>query len=112
MMEEQLNFSRDELLALAEACRIARIPEQPVYHEIPITVMGLGDIVFFGLGGEPFTEYGYIVREAFPDKFFITATCANGGEGYLPSKLAFEKGGYEVVSSHFTPELEETNDAK
>ena len=95
-------------IELAEACRIARIPEQPVYHQIPITVLGLGNIAFFGLGGEPFTEYGYIAREKFPEKFIITATCANGGEGYLPSKTAFEQGGYEVISSNFTPNLEET----
>lgn len=94
-------------ISLAEACRIAVIPEQPVYHKIPITVLGLGKIAFFGLGGEPFTEYGYIVREKMPEKFIITATCANGGEGYLPSKLAFDQGGYEVISSHFTPSLEE-----
>ena len=94
-------------ISLAEACRIAVIPEQPVYHKIPITVLGLGKVAFFGLGGEPFTEYGYIVREKLPEKFIITATCANGGEGYLPSKLAFDQGGYEVISSHFTPSLEE-----
>jgi hypothetical protein len=95
-------------IGLAEACRIAAIPEQPVYHKIPITVMGMGDVAFFGLGGEPFTEYGYIAREAFPEKFVITATCANGGEGYLPSQQAFAQGGYEVVSSHFTDTLEKT----
>lgn len=95
-------------IELAEACRIAAIPEQPVYHKIPITVMGMGDIAFFGIGGEPFTEYGYIAREAFPEKFMLTATCANGGEGYLPSAQAFAQGGYEVISSHFTPELEKT----
>ena len=91
---------------LHEAARIARIPEQPVYHKIPITVLGMGKIAFFGLGGEPFTEYGYIAREANPDKFVLTATCANGGEGYLPSAQAFEQGGYEVVTSNFTPNLE------
>ena len=95
-------------IELSEACRIATIPEQPVYHKIPITVIGLGKVAFFGLGGEPFTEYGYIAREKIPEKFIITATCANGGEGYLPSKQAFEQGGYEVISSHFTPTLEET----
>lgn len=89
------------------ACRIADMPEQPVYHKLPITVLGLGKVAFFGIGGEPFTEYGYIAREKNPDKFFFTATCANGGEGYLPSKQAFDQGGYEVVSSHFTPALEE-----
>lgn len=95
-------------IVLAEACRIADIPGQPVYHKLLITVLGLGDIVFFGLSGEPFTEYSYNAQELVPDKFLMTATCANGGEGYLPSKLAFEQGGYEVISSHFTPELEET----
>ena len=93
---------------LAEACRIACIPEQPVYHKIPITVLGVGKLAFFGIGGEPFTEYGYIAREAFPEKFIMTATCANGGEGYLPSQQAFAQGGYEVISSHFTDTLEKT----
>ncbi len=95
-------------ILLPEAGRIAAIPEQPVYHKIPITVMGMGDVVFFGLGGEPFTEYGHIAREAFPEKFMLTATCANGGEGYLPSKQAFSQGGYEVISSHFTDSLQKT----
>ncbi|MBE6629568.1 MAG: hypothetical protein E7624_01800 [Ruminococcaceae bacterium] len=95
-------------IAMAEACRIARIPEQPVYHKIPITVLGMGKLAFFGIGGEPFTEYGYIAREAFPEKFVMTATCANGGEGYLPSQQAFSQGGYEVISSHFTDTLEKT----
>ena len=95
-------------IPLAEACRIADIPGQPVYHKLLVTVLGLGDIAFFGLSGEPFTEYSYNAQEIVPDKFLITATCANGGEGYLPSKLAFDQGGYEVISSHFTPQLEET----
>jgi hypothetical protein len=38
----------------------------------------------------------------------MTSTCANGGEGYLPSRQAFAQGGYEVISSHFTDTLEKT----
>ena len=95
-------------IELTEACRIATIPEQPVYRKFPITVLGLGKIAFYGLGGEPFTEYGFIAREACPDKLILTATCANGGEGYLPSQQAFSQGGYEVISSHFTDTLEKT----
>ena len=67
-----------------------------------------GDVAIGGFGGEPFTEYGYIAREAFPDKFILTTTCTNGGEGYLPSQQAFSQGGYEVISSHFTDTLEKT----
>lgn len=91
---------------LPEAARIARIPEQPVYHKVPVTVFGIGDLALVGLGGEPFTEYAYALRDAFPDKFILTATCANGGEGYLPSAKAFEQGGYEVMATNFTPGLQ------
>lgn len=94
-------------IELAEACRIAAIPEQPTYQRIPITVIGLGKIAFFGLGGEPFTAYAFAARKAAPDKFIVTACCANGGEAYLPTKQAFDQGGYEVISSHFSPDLEE-----
>ena len=93
-------------IGLAEACRIADIPKQPTYQRIPITVLGLGKIAFLGLGGEPFTAYAFAARKAAPDKFIVTACCANGGEAYLPTKEAFDQGGYEVVSSHFSPELE------
>ena len=82
--------------------RAARVPQDPRYRA------WYGKIAFFGLGGEPFTEYGYIAREANPDKFVLSATCANGGEGYLPSQQAFAQGGYEVISSHFTDTLEKT----
>ena len=93
-------------IELAEACRIAVIPDQPTYQRIPITVLGLGTIALLGLGGEPFTAYAFAARKAAPDKFIVTACCANGGEAYLPTKEAFDQGGYEVVSSHFSPELE------
>jgi hypothetical protein len=36
----------------------------------------------------------------------LTAINANGCEGYFPTAEAFNQGGYEVISSLFTPELE------
>ena len=94
-------------IALAEAYRVVKIrTEAPLYQKIPVTVLRVGEIGFVGFGGEPFTHYATAVRENFPDKTVIAACCANGYQGYLPTAKAFEQGGYEAISSPFSPNLE------
>ena len=89
------------------AYRIVRMRNAPLFQKIPVTVVALGDMAFVGFGGEPFTHYATAVRENFPGKFIMAACCANGYEGYLPTRSAFEEGGYEAGSSPFQPSLEE-----
>ena len=91
---------------MPEANRIADIPNRLVLNRLPLTVLGIGNVAIFGLGGEPFTEYIYATRALVPEKFVLTACCANGGEGYFPTKEAYEQGGYEVVTSPFNPDVE------
>ena len=91
----------------AEMGRITRIPTAPLYQQIPVTVMKLGEIVLVGFGGEPFTEYSNRSRAALPDKFVISVMGTNGFQGYLPTKCAFTDGGYEAGVSAFSPSLEE-----
>ena len=86
--------------------RIADIPNRLVLNRLPLTVLGIGDIAILGLGGEPFTDYIYAARDAAPQKFMLTACCANGGEGYFPTAAAYEQGGYEVDTSPFNPDVE------
>ena len=94
-------------IELAEAYRVVKIrTEAPLYQKIPVTAIKLGEIAFVGFGGEPFTHYATAVRENFPGKTVIAACCANGYQGYLPTAKAFEQGGYEAISSPFSPELE------
>ena len=85
-----------------------------IYTALPITVMGIGEVVLFGLPGEPFHQYAEIARNLAKGKFALTFCITNGYQGYLPTAEAFAEGGYEARSSHFTPELEEqiTNEAK
>ena len=92
---------------LAEARRIINTRIMPIYQSIPLTVMTFGEIAFVGFGGEPFTEYATRARAIAPDKYVIAAACANGFQGYLPTKQAFADGGYEAVGSYFTPALED-----
>ena len=87
--------------------RVAALREQPVFRPVPISVIGVGGVVFVGFGGEAFTSYGKIMRELCPEKFVISVVCANGYEGYLPTAEAFGQGGYEACSSFFMPSLED-----
>ncbi len=87
--------------------RVAALREQPVFRPVPISVIGVGGVVFVGFGGEAFTSYGKIMRDLCPEKFVVSVVCANGYEGYLPTAEAFGQGGYEACSSFFMPTLED-----
>lgn len=87
--------------------RVAALRAQPLFRAVPISVIGVGGVVFVGFGGEAFTSYGRIMRELCPKKFVVSVVCAGGYEGYLPTAEAFGQGGYEACSSFFMPSLEE-----
>ena len=102
------NEKKPHITELGRATRIVRLRENAeIYKKVPVTVLKLGSIVLVGFGGEPFTHYARAVREACPDLTVLSACCANGYEGYLPTKKAFEEGGYEASSSAFSPNLED-----
>ena len=92
---------------LSEAKRIVGMRTLPIHRTVPVTAMSLGDIAFVGFGGEAFTDYAAHARDAAPDKFVVCITCCNGAQGYLPTKKAYDDGGYESVGSSFAPTLEE-----
>ncbi len=92
--------------------RIRNLRKQPLFRELPIAAISIGDIVIVGFAGEPFTAYGNTARELAGGRFTLTLALVNGTQGYLPSAAAFEQGGYEASSSNFTPTLmDETMEA-
>ena len=97
---------KPHITELAYASRIVRLRHAPILRPVPLTVVSFGGAVVVGFGGEPFTAYSSAARALAPDKFVITAVCANGYEGYFPTEKAFAQGGYEAKSSLFTPSLE------
>ena len=92
---------------LAYAKRVIGLRHAPLYHAVPITVLGLGDIAFVGFGGEPFTHYTRAVIAAAKGKTVFCSSNTNGYAGYMPHARAFKEGGYEASSTLFTPILEE-----
>ena len=92
-------------MGLGEWSRIASLPNATLFQKVPLTVVKIGDFAIVGFGGEPFTDYATFARAAVPDRFVISACCTNGYQGYIPSKTAFDEGGYEASSSKFTKDV-------
>ncbi len=89
------------VVPVGEATRLVRLEAFPDTSEIPVTALSVGDVVFAGFPGEPFTEVGRSVKKNSPFALTITACCANGYEGYYPTIKTFEAGGYEAATAQY-----------
>ena len=85
---------------------------EPVAAEVQAIAMD--DIALVGLPGEVFVEIGANIAAASPFQHTFIVGYANRVVGYIPTRQAFEEGGYEVDSAHqwygflaFTPEVQE-----
>ena len=87
---------------LGEIRRISQMESVPLLQRVPVSIVAFGKVALVGYGGEPFTEYADVLREAFPKLHIMTACLANGAQGYLPSVSAFQEGGYEALTTNFT----------
>jgi neutral ceramidase len=63
---------------------------------VEVQVMAVGDIAFVGLPGEIFTEFGLQIKKASPFQETFVIELANGWHGYIPTREAFQHGGYET----------------
>jgi hypothetical protein len=76
---------------------------------LPIELQGLriGETAFVAVPAEVFVEIGLRLKGLAAHKTFVVGL-ANGYIGYLPTREAYEAGGYEVVSAKCAAEAEET----
>ena len=63
----------------------------------------VGDLVFAGIGGEPFTEIGNRICAESPFSTTILCCLTNSAGGYIPTTQAYEEGGYEARGSSLAP---------
>ena len=64
-------------------------------------VVAIGDVAFVGAPEEMFDTNGKQIKEGSPYKMTFILTYCNGSNGYIPSELAWEHGGYEVYKTKF-----------
>lgn len=73
---------------------------------VNISIARIGDVILAASSANAFNEIGMAIKHMSPyAKTFYIGHC-NGYAGYIPTEIAFQKGGYEVESSHTTTEAE------
>ncbi len=91
--DHRLHWAHDALKALE-----GRDPDAPLPLSIPteLQVVRLGELTFTAMPFEVFTEYQWMVDAAAQGYESLVVGYANGNYGYLPTRAAFDEGGYEV----------------
>ena len=88
---------------VAEASRIVKLENGPDSIPFFLSAIKIGDLVFAGIGGEPFTEIGNRICAGSPFENTILCCLTNSAGGYIPTTKAHEEGGYEAKSSSLAP---------
>ncbi|MBE7062866.1 MAG: hypothetical protein E7390_03640 [Ruminococcaceae bacterium] len=78
--------------------KILRYKDQEYYRYFDVNahIMRLGDVVFATNPFELFLDYGNRIKTRSHATQTFLIQLANGGRGYLPTKVAYETGGYGV----------------
>jgi len=86
---------------LAQATRIAKLIDYPDTRDLRVSALRVGDVLFGGYPGEPFTEMGVKFKESSDFALTMCGCIINGYEGYYMPESAFDEGAYEAVSSRY-----------
>jgi len=70
---------------------------------VPVQALRVGDIAIVGVPGELFVELGLTLKQESPFTHTFVAELANGGIGYIPTRKAYDEGGYEATSTVLAP---------
>ncbi|MDB5313828.1 MAG: Neutral ceramidase [Gemmataceae bacterium] len=67
---------------------------------VEVQVISLGDdLAWVSLPGEIFVDLGLAIKMGSPFRQTMIAELANGSIGYVPTRVAYSQGNYEVVSA-------------
>ncbi len=93
-------YDRDVPRALARAARMGTQPAE-------VQVITVGEYSYAGVPAEYFVQHGLRIKEECHPRRALVVGQANGMVGYLPTREAFARGGYETTftdSSRMAPE--------
>jgi hypothetical protein len=91
----------------SEMSAYARLSPRPPMVKLPVRFLRINDTIIWSAPVEMFCEIATAVRDRSPftNTFYFGYT--NGWIGYLPTRQAFEEGGYEPKTSVFTGAAEQ-----
>jgi hypothetical protein len=71
--------------------------QQQVPNTVEVMALRIGSVGIVGLPGEGFCELGLAIKQASPAEHTNVIELAKDAVGYLPSREAYDPGGYEVT---------------
>lgn len=91
-------------LAVVKADRILEVHRR-ASSTLPaeISAIAIGETALVGLPGEIFVELGLAIKAHSPFPYTFVAELCNDEFGYVPTRQAYDEGGYEATSSPFVP---------
>jgi hypothetical protein len=92
--------------------RIAEQRSQGTELELEFQAIRLGPVALIGIPVEPFAEIGAAVKAQSPFATTFYSGYTNGVHNYLPTRSAYDEGGYEVWMTPFAPEAAEITVAR
>jgi neutral ceramidase len=93
-------------LEVVQAHRVVALADHwtGTHHRTEVQALALGDeLAIVGLPGEVFAELGLDLRARSPFPHTLVLGLANEAIGYVPTRRAYEEGGYEPTSSRLQP---------
>jgi neutral ceramidase len=94
--QADLGRETDEVIASAEG------PRETIPAEVQVIRLGK-TVALVALPGEVFVELGLAIKDASPFEQTFVIELANDSPAYVPTKRAFEQGGYEANNSLYAP---------
>jgi hypothetical protein len=90
-----------KFLDQVQAFKVLDVSERlgkPLQVEVQVISFG-DDLAWASLPGEIFVELGLQIKNGSPFRQTVIAELANGSVGYIPNRVAYGQGNYEVVSA-------------
>jgi len=98
-------FGAEGTLALARLHQRGEIDKTlESYRPIEVQALRIGDAYLAGLPGECFAEYALEIKRRWPGRVFVVSLVNGELQGYLVTPEAAAQGGYEAMTSLFSPQ--------
>jgi neutral ceramidase len=92
IIQEEMDYSIEMMRHLKRVAHPGGVP-------IEILALRIGDVGLCTIPGELFTELGQEIKAASPFPTTVLLGLANGAAGYMPTRRAYDEGGFEVQAT-------------
>lgn len=105
LVSRPLHGFDDAGIDIVKAHRIQRMARSgpDATMTVEVNSITLGDVALVGVPGECFVELGLEIKRRSPYRYTFVFELCNASIGYVPTRKAYDEGGYEATSTPLQP---------